>query len=106
MLLRLATLLGRSGDTARAAHALSVFRQVVDEFPLVIFLLLVVDLDSLALECAGYTGDAGADLRTRHRLIGPCYSARARGREDLIDQTQRLVLSGRLSGRGGRKAWL
>ena len=69
-LLSLPTLLWSSGDTGRTCGALSVLRQVVDEFPLVVLYLLVIDLDSLSLERAGHTSDARAHLRSGHRLTG------------------------------------
>ena len=70
-LLRLPTLLWSSGDTGRACGALSVFRQVVDEFPLVILYLLVINLDPFPLNRAGHAGQAGPDLHAPHRLVGP-----------------------------------
>ena len=108
-LLRLSILLLLRLNSRRSegcAHTCLILHEVVQEFPLVILFLLVVDFDSGALERAGHAGDAAANLQSgRSRRPGSRQSSGAWGGEDLVNQAQRLVLT-RLSTGSRRCAWL
>jgi hypothetical protein len=50
-----------------------IFARIVNEFPLIVFLLLVVDLDRRRFVLAGYADDAGTEHHAWshvHRHIG------------------------------------
>ena len=53
-----------------------ILLHVVDEFPLVVLLALVVDLDTRGLVLAGEACDPTADLQARSRPEPPCSSDR------------------------------